>query len=166
MKMRNFLKMATIFLVALLMTYGLMGNYGRSSATLAQTSTSVPIPTPSSQFDQAKSLELLNEQIKGKENMPAEKVFKNIQKLRGVPAARLLRIMEFGYSRSLGVNCTHCHLPDNWESEEKVTKQIAREMAAMVENINSQSLKNIKNLNDRAVINCTTCHRGSVKPSL
>jgi hypothetical protein len=75
--------------------------------------------------------------------------------------------MEIAYSRSLGVNCTHCHVPDKWESDEKPTKQIAREMSAMVLRINGDLLKPIKNLkSENPVINCTTCHRGEVKPAL
>ena len=120
----------------------------------------------SDDFDQAAALAKLREQIKGKEKEPAETVFKNIQTLKGVPAGRLLAIMEFGYARSLGVNCTHCHTPENWSSESKTKKQIARDMAAMTANINNQMLKNIKNINEKAVINCTTCHRGQTIPAL
>ncbi len=124
----------------------------------------VPSATP---FDQAAALASLREEIKGKEQEPAEKVFKNIQMLKGIPAGRLLAIMNFGYSRSLGVDCTHCHTPEKWESENKNTKQIAREMKAMADKINDELLKNIKNLkSDPPTINCTTCHRGEVKPDL
>lgn len=118
-------------------------------------------------FDQAAALAKLREQIKGRETEPAEKVFKNIQMLKNVPAGRLLAIMEMGYARSLGVDCTHCHIADKWESEEKTTKQVTRDMAGMVRTINTDLLKNIKNLNsEQPVINCTTCHRGQVKPAL
>ena len=116
-------------------------------------------------FNQAEALAKLREQIKGKEKEPAETVFKNIQTLKGFPAGRLLAIMELGYSRSLGVNCTHCHTPENWSSEDKNKKQITRDMAAMAANINNQMLKNIKNIGEKAVINCTTCHRGQVIPA-
>jgi hypothetical protein len=75
--------------------------------------------------------------------------------------------MEMGYARSLGVNCTHCHTPEKWESEDKPQKQIARDMAAMVAQINGTHLKNIKNLkSENPVVNCTTCHRGEIKPAL
>lgn len=118
-------------------------------------------------FDQAAALAKLNEQIKGRENEPAEKVFKNIQMLKGVPSGRLLKIMEFGYARSLGVNCTHCHVADTWESEDKSQKQIARDMSALVARVNGELLKGIKNLkSETPTINCTTCHRGEVKPAL
>lgn len=116
-------------------------------------------------FNQTEALAKLREQIKGKEKEPAETVFKNIQIFKGRPAGQLLAIMELGYSRSLGVTCTHCHTPENWASEDKTKKQVARDMSAMTQNINSQMLKNIKNINEKAVINCTTCHRGQITPA-
>src|SRR5262245_12964209 len=94
-----------------------------------------PTPAPTAQesepFDQEQALAELRKKIAGKEKEPAEAVFEDIQLLKGVPAERLLRIMEIGYSRSLGVNCTHCHVPGKWESAEKPQKQITRDMAAM-----------------------------------
>jgi hypothetical protein len=137
-------------------------------SVIAQTvPTPTPVVSPSPEFNQAETIAKLKEQIKGKENEPAEKVFKNIQMMKGTPAGRLLAIMEFGYARSLGVNCTHCHVPEKFESEEKSTKQIARDMSAMVKTINVDLLKNIKNLKSESpIINCTTCHRGQTKPAL
>jgi len=118
-------------------------------------------------FDQEAALAELRKQIAGKETMPAETVFKNIQFLKGVPAARLLAVMKIGYSRSLGVTCTHCHVVNEWEKDDKPTKQTARDMAQMVRTINNDLLKNIKNLKSESpVINCTTCHRGQTKPAL
>ncbi|MGZ9129369.1 MAG: c-type cytochrome, partial [Candidatus Binatia bacterium] len=109
----------------------------------------------------------LRKAISGQENKPAEEVFKNIQMLKGMPAARLLRVMELGYARSLGVNCTHCHVARAWEKEDKPTKQIARDMNAMVAAINNEQLRKIKNLQGpNSIINCTTCHRGQTKPAL
>lgn len=118
-------------------------------------------------FDQAQALENLRKAIAGQENKPAEEVFKNIQMLKGMPASRLLRVMELGYARSLGVNCTHCHVAEAWEKEDKPAKQIAREMNAMVAVINNDQLKKIKNLKGpNSIVNCTTCHRGQTKPAL
>ena len=118
-------------------------------------------------FDQAAALAALRKSIAGKEQAPAETVFKNIQRLKGVPAGRLLAIMEIGYARSLGVNCTHCHIPGAWEKDDKPTKTIARDMAGMVGIINNRYLKQIKNLkSEQPVVNCTTCHRGQTKPAL
>ena len=129
----------------------------------------VPTPTPEAAakpFDQDAALAALRESIKGHGQEPAEKVFKNIQMFKGVPAGRVLQIMQFGYARSLGVNCTHCHTPDKWESEDKRQKQITRDMAAMAARINGELLKGIKNLKSEApTINCTTCHRGQIVPA-
>jgi len=75
-----------------------------------------------------------------------------------MPAGRLLRVMELGYAKSLGVNCTHCHVAGEWEKEDEPTKQITRDMAAMVASINNDQLKKIKNLKGPdPTINCTTC---------
>lgn len=131
--------------------------------TVFAQSQSTPVP-----FDQAATLAALREQIKGREQEPAEKVFKNIQTpmFKGSPASRVLAVMEMGYSRSLGVNCTHCHVPGKWEGEDKPQKQIARDMAAMMARINGE-LKGVKNLrSSQPTINCTTCHRGEIKPAL
>ena len=122
-------------------------------------------PTPEV-FDQAAALAALRESIKGKEQEPAEKVFKNIQSLMGMPAGRLLGVMQMGFSRSLGVDCSHCHTPGKWEAEDKTQKQTARDMWAMVQNLNGTTLKNIKNLKGpNPTVNCTTCHRGEIKPA-
>lgn len=128
----------------------------------------VPTPVPAI-FDQKAALAKLKEQIKGRENEPAEKVFKNVTTpmLKSGPASRLLAVMEFGYARSLGVDCTHCHVADKWEVEDRPQKQIARDMSAMVGRINGELLKGIKNLSSTTpTVNCTTCHRGEIKPAL
>lgn len=130
--------------------------------SVAQTKT----PNLPADFDKAAALAELREMIKGKEQEPAEKVFRNIQTLKGVPAGRVLGIMDFGYSRSLGVDCTHCHIPDKWESDEKRPKGVTREMVAMVGKINNDLLKSVKGLaSEKPTVNCTTCHRGEVKPA-
>lgn len=152
------------FTAIALFTFG--GISGKSEVAYAKAD---PTPTPAPvAFDQAAAIAKLKEQIKGKEQEPAEKVFKNIQNpmLKSMPAARILGVMEFGYARSLGVDCSHCHIPDKWESDERVQKQITREMAAMAAKINGEMLKGIKNLkSETPIINCTTCHRGQVKPA-
>jgi hypothetical protein len=117
--------------------------------------------------DKEAQLAELRKKIAGQENKLSEEVFKNIQIFKGVPAGRLLRVMEMGYSKSLGVDCAHCHVPGQWEKEDKAEKQIARDMAGMVQTINTSLLKSIKNLKSQnPVVNCTTCHRGQTKPAL
>jgi hypothetical protein len=130
---------------------------------------SVPIhaQTPAPAFDQAKALAELRKAIEGKEDQPAVDVFMNIKQYKGVTAERLLRIMEFGFSRSLGVTCTHCHVAGDWESDEKGAKETARAMSVMVSAINNDHLKNIATLNSaNPSVNCTTCHRGQKRPAL
>ncbi len=133
-----------------------------------QSSSIIAISQPdTSEFDQEKALAELREQIKGYENEPSSEVYTNIQFLKDVPAGRLLRIMEIGYSRSLGVTCTHCHNPNDWSSDEKKEKIITRKMSEMGRKINMELLRGIDELSDRRVaVNCTTCHRGDIKPVL
>ena len=118
-------------------------------------------------FNQAAVLAQLQTTIAGKEDALATEVFKNIRVYKGVTASRLLRLMDFSFSRALGVHCTHCHVPGQWELDEKPTKQIAREMSAMVGLINNEHLKSIANLRStNPAVNCTTCHRGQTRPAL
>ena len=105
--------------------------------------------------------------IAGREQLPAESVFTNIRTLRGIPAGRLPRMMNLGFGRSLGVGCDHCHDPADWASDVKPQKQIARQMFAMTDTINRRLLPGIANLQSaQPVVNCTTCHRGAVKPAI
>jgi hypothetical protein len=107
------------------------------------------------------------ERIRGREEQRADSVFKNIQVLKAVPAGRLLRIMNQGWGRALGVSCTHCHIAGHWDADDKPQKQIARDMTGMVGTINAELLPKIKHLkSEKPMVNCTTCHRGQVKPAL
>ena len=165
--MNRILKLATFTVFTFVgISVVLMGGRGPGmDQTVSAQST--PSPMPAQAFDQPAALVKLREQIKGKENEPAPTVFKNIQRMKNTTAGRLLSVMEMGFARSLGVNCTHWHVPDKWESEDKPQKQIARDMSVMVSTINRDLLKNIKNLkSESAVVNCTTCHRGNVMPAL
>jgi len=154
-----------------------MNRLSRSAALLGAvvllaaraTSAQQPPPTPSdaAPFDQVQAIADLKKAIAGKEELPAPEVFKNIKQYRGVTAGRLLRIMEYGFNRSLGVDCTHCHVAGQWDAEDKATKQIARDMSAMTAILNGEHLKKIPNLKStNASVNCTTCHRGQTRPAL
>lgn len=104
--------------------------------------------------------------IKGKEDRPAGEVFRNVKLMKDVPAGRFLRIMDTGFNKSLGVNCTHCHVEERWEADEKRPKRAAREMMQLVTQIN-ENLRKMKDIDtEEATINCTTCHRGFLKPAL
>lgn len=156
----------TLAALALILTFRLFGAQSSDNVKAQNNQTTTPGQNEKP-FDQVQALADLRKAIAGQENKPAPEVFKNIQMLKAMPAGRLLRVMEMGYARSLGVNCTHCHVPGEWEKEDKPTKLIARDMSAMVTAINTEQLKKIKNLKSPdPVINCTTCHRGQIKPAL
>ena len=124
-------------------------------------------PSDSVEAERKSFIDALRKRIAGNEEKPASEVFRNIKVFTRASAGRLLSIMEVGWSRSLGVSCTHCHVPGEWENDTKPQKQVAREMSAMVGTINGDLLKNIRNLRTSSpVINCTTCHRGQTQPAL
>ena len=106
--------------------------------------------------------------IAGREGEPAARVFKNIRfpLFKKIPAADLLDIMNGGYSRALGVTCTHCHVETDFSSDEKRTKRAAREMAEMHRGINQRLLRmrNLASDGEERFINCASCHRGSTRP--
>ncbi|HUF24572.1 MAG TPA: photosynthetic reaction center cytochrome c subunit family protein [Vicinamibacterales bacterium] len=123
--------------------------------------------TPQPAFDQSAAIAELERQIAGREEQPATEVFMNITQYKGVTAGRLLRIMDYGFSRGLGVTCTHCHVAGEWDRDDKATKQIARDMSGMVATINGELLKKVPNLRStNPAVNCTTCHRGQIRPAL
>jgi hypothetical protein len=87
----------------------------------------------------------------------AEDVYKNIQIFKGVPAARIPAVME-NFSRWLGVQCDGCHVPQEFEKDDKPTKVAARRMMNMVRGIGKEYF------GDANPVTCWTCHRGSLKP--
>ena len=127
---------------------------------------SLPMQNPNQERNDQIARAVL-ERIAGRENEPAEQVFKNIQSLKGMPAGRLVRVMNMGYSRALGVGCLHCHFGQDYSSDEMRPKRAAREMMAMNKMINEQlrSLKNLEGKPEEKFVNCTTCHRGQVDPN-
>ena len=118
---------------------------------------------------------LMNEVMKsiaGKEQVAAESVFKDIQIFKGRRAGDIPRIMNFGFGRSLGASCFHCHSRGDWARDEKPGKRVARDMSRMVAAINNDHLSKIEELvkpsnvpggpERRPTVNCGTCHRGSI----
>ena len=88
---------------------------------------------------------------------PAEEAFKNIQVMKGVPSSQLRPAMVF-FTRSLGVKCDYCHVPKEFEKDDKPAKTTARKMLKMVHDINAG------NFGDKSPVSCWTCHRGSAEP--
>jgi hypothetical protein len=124
-----------------------------------------PSPTQQANDEVAKKILIA---IAGHEKEPASTVFKNVQIpwLKTVPAARFLSIMNGGYSKALGVTCTHCHLEDDFASDTKRPKLAAREMAELHHMINQKlaAMQNLKHDTEDRFINCATCHRGHIDP--
>ena len=167
------------FLVVPSLVIAAMGIFAIHYRGLARTTISLPAkpqatttPTPQANPNQEANDRLMKqvlEKIAGHENEPAEKVFKNIQIpwLKSTPAGRFLRIMNLGYSRALGVGCAHCHVEQDFSSDDKRPKRAARDMAYMHKAINDQ-IQKMQNLDlkpEQRFINCSTCHRGAINPN-
>jgi hypothetical protein len=105
----------------------------------------------------------LEQQIAGKEQLPAEQVWKNIQTFKGRPAIGVLRIMEQAFVPNLGVECSYCHVENQWDSDDKPTKQTARNMWTMRAEWQEEARK--ASGNAQAVVTCYTCHKGKPKPA-
>src|SRR5262245_6714319 len=73
------------------------------------------------------SLDKLNKAIEEKADSPAAKVFQNVTIHKEMPAKRFLGMMG-AWTRTFGVDCSHCHVVDQWEKDDKAPKQTARAM--------------------------------------
>ncbi|HXU72906.1 MAG TPA: c-type cytochrome [Polyangia bacterium] len=97
------------------------------------------------------------------ETKTAEQVFKNIQVLKGMPAAQLDPAMDV-MAGALGVQCNYCHVvggkgkPPAMEKDDKQAKRTARKMVTMMQKINHDFF------GDEQVVTCATCHNGRPEP--
>ena len=104
--------------------------------------------------------------IAGRENEPAEKVFENIQVLKGITAAQLVHKMDKDYGEALSWNCTNCHRlapQGNFASDTSTDKKRARFMQQMTNDINLVQLPKLYP-KQTPVTTCATCHRGYNEP--
>ena len=140
----------------------------RTQTPPASNAVQSPPKEPSNQEINDAFVQKISKQIAGHEQEPSGQVFKNIQVdvLKKAPAARLLLIMNEGYSKALGVNCNHCHVEDDFSKDDKRPKRCARDMARMHFSINQQlaSMQNLAPNPNGHFINCATCHRGAIDP--
>lgn len=83
--------------------------------------------------------------------------FKNVQLLKDVPASQFLDNMR-SFSMSLGTDCEHCHVQNDFASDGKPAKLMARKMITMTHNINEQTFAG------KMEVRCYTCHKGQVDP--
>jgi hypothetical protein len=70
---------------------------------------------------------------------PAASVrFKNVQILKDLPASQFIDAMR-SFSMSLGVDCDYCHAQNNFASDDKPAKSMARKMLTMTHSINDST---------------------------
>jgi cytochrome c5 len=90
---------------------------------------------------------------------------------RGTPVAQVIGMMR-DFAGNLGVRCQFCHVGQegvplarfDFVSDDKRTKQVARQMMLMVQEINRR-LDTIPGRPASAVrVTCATCHRGTSRP--
>ena len=91
------------------------------------------------------------------EDQPAEKVFHNIQVLKGMRAGDLQGAMSF-IASSLSVDCDYCHRGEDFGKDVRKEKSRAREMIEMVRQINQSTF------HGENKVNCFTCHEGHKDP--
>ena len=87
----------------------------------------------------------------------AGETFKNIQVLKDMPADQLDRVMQI-FTGALGVKCNFCHVPGQWEKDDKEEKRTAREMIQMTMALNKTYFDN------HLEVSCATCHGGRSHP--
>lgn len=105
-------------------------------------------------------------QIAGREDEPAEVVFKNVQVLKGMTAAALVRRMDENYGVAMSWNCTNCHrlaAQGNFASDTSPDKRRARFMQQMTNDLNTNVLPKLYP-KDTPHVDCVTCHRGYNEP--
>lgn len=88
---------------------------------------------------------------------PAEKRFRNIEVLRGLPSSQLYPVMSL-MANSLGVTCAHCHT-EHFEEESRPEKEMARQMITLTRSINHAQFQG------EPTVTCYTCHRGTTYPA-
>lgn len=87
------------------------------------------------------------------EDIPAQEVYENLKLLGAIPANGLREVM-YTFVASLGVGCTHCHIPGKWSSDAKIQKLMARRMIEIRTGLQDDFF------GGREVLSCWTCHRG------
>jgi photosynthetic reaction center cytochrome c subunit len=82
---------------------------------------------------------------------------KNIQVLKDVPPDQIMLTMQY-IAASLGVQCNYCHVQGQNDSDDKETKEVAREMMKMVDKLNATFF------DGKPRVSCASCHNGRAKP--
>lgn len=138
---------------------------GHPAIDSGQTIPAPPLPSgasgasasPATEADGSTELPSLDPLASSSKEERAEQKYKNIQLLKGIPSDRLTKIM-FAFKASLGVDCTYCHIKDQFEKDDKPQKQTARKMIQLVRDTNAK-------LGTATRVTCFTCHRGQTRPA-
>ncbi len=88
------------------------------------------------------------------QDTPAEKFFKNIKALKGVPASQIGALMD-SYNKALGVSCEYCHVAGDMPNASKPAHQSTVRDITMTREINDKY---------KHVVDCMACHQGKAKP--
>ena len=90
--------------------------------------------------------------------------FKNLKVLDSKIEKSELKLLMKGYTKSLGVKCNFCHVPDAFHKDDKEHKLIARKMIAMTANIRADLMKTFPEKDVSKNFNCMVCHAGNTEP--
>ena len=89
---------------------------------------------------------------------------KNLQILpKDITKEDLKKTMD-GFTEQLGVKCTFCHIPDQYEKDERPHKADARRMLKMVSDLKTKKTDYFGPRAKEGVITCGLCHRGKAEP--
>ena len=99
--------------------------------------------------------------------------FKNLKVLPADISESELQALMASFTRALGVRCEHCHVRtagqpmrrEDFPLDDKPAKRKAREMIAMVRDINQKYLAALPDRADPPIrVECVTCHHGTTEP--
>src|ERR1044072_3649448 len=89
------------------------------------------------------------------QDQPAEKFFKNIKALKGVPSSQIAGLMD-SYNKALGVSCEYCHVAGDLPNDSKPAHKLSVRDITMTREINDKY---------KHAVDCMSCHQGKAKPS-
>src|SRR5260370_28086089 len=76
-----------------------------------------------------------------------------------------IRFVMQNFTEALGVQCTYCHVQGDFAADTNPKKETARKMIAMVRLIDTSFPSSAGVFPDGYhEVDCSTCHRGNVKP--